>query len=140
MNKRSAMFVAAGLVLTMVVAAAAMTMGIAGPDKASARVTGRKHRDPIVKKVVDTVTVHKKAPSGASTFTTVRTAAPAAATTDERAKPSDEHESAPKQAPSPQQQDDGSAADPSDESSDVPEPSESPSAEPSDHGWEHDDD
>jgi hypothetical protein len=105
MNRKSALFVAAGMVLTMVVAAAAMTMGIAGPSKADANVARPARQKPIVKTVVDTVTIHKKAKaSGATTGTTVvRTAdaATAPTTADDTAS----------EAPEPQEtEDDGSEA------------------------------
>jgi hypothetical protein len=59
MNKRSAMFVAAGLVLTMIVAGLAMAMGVTGPS-ADAKTTARQSK-PIVHTTTRTVTVHKQA-------------------------------------------------------------------------------
>jgi hypothetical protein len=59
MNKRSAMFVAAGLVLSLLVAGIAMGMGVTGPS-ADAKTMSAKGQKPIVKTVTRTVTVHKK--------------------------------------------------------------------------------
>jgi hypothetical protein len=66
MNKRSAMLVAAGLVLTLVVGGIAVGVGLTGPEIGSARPrSGRERPSPIVKTTTKTVTVHRK--SDAST-------------------------------------------------------------------------
>ena len=65
MNKRSAMLVAAGLVLTMIVGGVALAVGMTGPSSsAAAPRLSRHHKDPkpIVKTIKKTVKVHKKAP------------------------------------------------------------------------------
>jgi hypothetical protein len=65
MNKRSAMLVAAGLVLTMIVGGVALAVGMTGPSSSAAapRLT-RHHKNPkpIVKTIKKTVKVHKKSP------------------------------------------------------------------------------
>jgi len=79
MNKRSAMLMAAGLVLTLVVGGVAISAGLTGPTASAAtpRVVQHHHRKPIVKTFHKTITVHKQAPSsGAVTY-----AAPATAPT-----------------------------------------------------------
>jgi hypothetical protein len=69
MNKRSALFVAGGLVVTMLVAASAILMGMTGPSSAHADVVRSRHnRKPIVKTIKRTVTIHEPALSP-STFT-----------------------------------------------------------------------
>lgn len=61
MNKRSAMLVAAGLVLTLVVGGIAVAVGLTGPEIGSARPrSGRETPSPLVKTTTKTVTVHKK--------------------------------------------------------------------------------
>ncbi len=65
MNKRSAMLVAAGLVLTMIVGGVALAVGMTGPaSSAAAPRLSRHHKDPkpIVKTIKRTVKVHRKAP------------------------------------------------------------------------------
>ncbi len=65
MNKRSAMLVAAGLVLTMIVGGVALAVGMTGPaSSAAAPRLSRHHKDPkpIVKTIKKTVKVHKKSP------------------------------------------------------------------------------
>jgi hypothetical protein len=72
MNKRSAMFVAAGLVLAMVVAGVAMAMGVTGPStEAKTARSGRS--EPIVKTVTRTVKVHKEAKADEGGGVIVRT-------------------------------------------------------------------
>jgi hypothetical protein len=62
MNKRSAMTIAAGLVLTLMVAAFAFASGTLGPEPASAAKAPRAARpSPIVHTIKRTVTVHQKA-------------------------------------------------------------------------------
>jgi hypothetical protein len=65
MNKRSAMLVAAGLVLTMIVGGVALAVGMTGPaSSAAAPRLSRHHKDPkpIVKTIKKTVKVHRKSP------------------------------------------------------------------------------
>jgi len=78
MNKRSAMLVAAGLVLTLVVGGVAVAVGMTGPEASSAQpqLTQHKKNKPIIKTTKKTVTVHKKAKAQAGTVVTV----PAAST------------------------------------------------------------
>lgn len=79
MNKRSAMFVAAGLVLSLLVAGVSMAMGVTGPS-ADAKTTVRSQK-PIVKTVTRTVTVHKKAKAdGTAGPVIVRTTDPTGST------------------------------------------------------------
>jgi hypothetical protein len=59
MNKRSAMFVAGGLVVALFVAGVAMAMGVTGPSADAKTTTSR--REPIVQTRTRTVTVHKTA-------------------------------------------------------------------------------
>jgi len=62
MNKRSAMLVAAGLVLTLVVGGMAVAVGMVGPSTSAAGPrTVRQHKQPkpIVKTVKRTVKVHR---------------------------------------------------------------------------------
>jgi len=65
MNKRSAMFVAAGLVVAMLVAGLAMATGVTGPS-ADAKTTATR-RKPVVHTNVKTITVHRKAKATGST-------------------------------------------------------------------------
>src|SRR5207342_1644736 len=81
MNKRSAMLMAAGLVLTLIVGAMAMSTGLTGPtpSQAAPRAGQRqKAPKPIIKTVKHTVTVHKR---GTATPATAIATAPAPATT-----------------------------------------------------------
>ena len=73
MNKRSAMLVAAGLVLTLVVGGVAVAVGMTGPSASSAQPKLTEHRKnkPIIKTTKKTVTVHKKAKAQAGTVVTV---------------------------------------------------------------------
>ncbi len=61
MNKRSAMMVAAGLVLTLVVGGVAVAVGVVGPSTSAAgpRTVHRQHPKPIVKTKKRTVTIHR---------------------------------------------------------------------------------
>jgi hypothetical protein len=86
MNKRSALMVAAGLVLTLIVGGIAVAVGMTGPTVSSAvpRAERRSAQEPIVRTVRRTVTVHKKAE--AKPGQVVQVAAPAStssASTDE---------------------------------------------------------
>ena len=62
MNKRSAMLMAAGLVLTLIVGGVAMSVGLTGPTPSGAtpRAEQRQTATPIIKTVKHTVTVHKR--------------------------------------------------------------------------------
>ena len=58
MNKRSAMIVAAGLIVALVAGAYALALGVTGPARAASAKTG-----PHVRTQTHTVTVHKTSPS-----------------------------------------------------------------------------
>jgi hypothetical protein len=90
-KKRSAMFVAAGLVLAMVVAGIGFAMGMTGPTadakKAPLQVKASKQK-PIVHTVTKTITIHKKAKttddgSTPSTPVVVQSTAPGSSTSDD---------------------------------------------------------
>jgi hypothetical protein len=81
MNKRSAMFVAAGLVLSLLVAGLAMAMGVTGPS-ADAK-TAARDRKPAVETVTRTVTIHKKATGQDAGTIVVTTGAPATSTSSD---------------------------------------------------------
>ena len=63
MSKRSAVMVAAGLVLSLIVGGLAVAVGLTGPtvSNAVARTERRSASDPVVRTVRRTVTVHRKA-------------------------------------------------------------------------------
>ena len=62
MNKRSALMVAAGLILTLVVGGLAVAIGLTGPSVSSAVPRERRAAvEPMVRTVRRTVTVHKQA-------------------------------------------------------------------------------
>jgi hypothetical protein len=73
MNKRSAMLVAAGLVLTLVVGGVAVAVGMTGPSASSAqpKLTHHKKNKPIIKTTKKTITVHKKAKAQPGAVVTV---------------------------------------------------------------------
>jgi len=76
MNRRTAMVTSAGIVIAMLVAGLATTMGLTGPS-ADARSAGRRPA-PRVRTTTETVTIHRKAdaPSAApATYRVVQTAA-----------------------------------------------------------------
>ena len=58
MNKRSAMIVAAGLIVALVAGAYALALGVTGPATAASAKTG-----PHVRTQTHTVTIHKSSPS-----------------------------------------------------------------------------
>ena len=87
MDRRSAMFVAGGLVLSLIVAVAALRAGITGPDPARANVPIAKHRDPIVKVHRHTVTVHRPASVSGGTTRSVVTVVPSPVATSDRSDP-----------------------------------------------------
>jgi hypothetical protein len=64
MKQRSAMLVAAGLVLALAVAGFGLAIGMTGPSADAS--APRHHRKPIVHTVTHTVTVHKPASEGSS--------------------------------------------------------------------------
>ena len=72
MNKRSAMLMAAGLVLTLIVGGVAMSTGLTGPTptQAAPRAGHRqKAPEPIIKTVKHTVKVHKPGTAAPATAT-----------------------------------------------------------------------
>jgi hypothetical protein len=69
MNKRSAMAIAAGLVVALMVGAAAVSIGLEGPGTAAAG-TARSAGNPVVRTTHRTVTVHRD-PKGSPTARTV---------------------------------------------------------------------
>lgn len=78
MNKRSALMLSAGLVLTLIVGGLAVATGLTGPTVSNAvpRAQRSSTSEPVVRTVRRTVTVHKKA--DAKPGQVVRVAAPAA--------------------------------------------------------------
>jgi len=81
------MFVAGGLVLSLIVAVAALRTGITGPDPARANVPIAKHRDPIVKVRRHTVTVHRPGSTSGGTTGTVVTIVPSPVAMNDRSDP-----------------------------------------------------
>ena len=62
MNRRSALMVAAGLILTLVVGGLAVAIGLTGPSVSSAVPRARRAAvEPMVRTVKRTVTVHRQA-------------------------------------------------------------------------------
>ena len=63
MNKRSALMLSAGLVLTLILGGLAVATGLTGPSVSNAvpRVQRSSTSEPVVRTVRRTVTVHKKA-------------------------------------------------------------------------------
>ena len=63
MNKRSALMLSAGLVLTLILGGLAVAAGLTGPSVSNAvpRVQRSSTSEPVVRTVRRTVTVHKKA-------------------------------------------------------------------------------
>jgi hypothetical protein len=82
MNKRSAMAIAAGMVVALIVGAAAVSIGLGGPGTASAG-TARAAGTPVVRTTHRTVTIHKPAKGSPAPRTVVigSTWAPASSTT-----------------------------------------------------------
>jgi hypothetical protein len=78
MNKRSALMLSAGLVLTLIVGGLAVATGLTGPSVSNAVPQAQRSStsEPVVRTVRRTVTVHKKA--DAKPGQVVRVAAPAA--------------------------------------------------------------
>jgi hypothetical protein len=81
------MFVAGGLVLSLIVAVAALRTGITGPAPARANVPIAKHRDPIVKVRHHTVTVHRPGSTSGGTSGTIVTVVPSPAATNGQSDP-----------------------------------------------------
>jgi len=77
MNKRSALMLSAGLVLTLIVGGLAVATGLTGPSVSNAvpRAQRSSTSEPVVRTVRRTVTVHKKA--DAKPGQVVRVASPA---------------------------------------------------------------
>jgi uncharacterized membrane protein YgcG len=77
MNKRSAIVVAAGLVLALVAGGFALTNGLTGPEPSAAVASAKapRQKKPIVHTITRTIKVHKKAPQPTSGPPTVPTAA-----------------------------------------------------------------
>ena len=72
MNKRSAMLMAAGLVLTLIVGGVAMSVGLTGPTPSEAGPRAEpdtKSPEPIIKTVKRIVTVHKPGATTPATTT-----------------------------------------------------------------------
>lgn len=83
MNKRSAVFLAAGLTVALVAGGFALSQGLVGPEPSSAAVSlHHKKAKPIVRTQKRTVTVHRKAkapaPAPAVVSAPVYSAAPPA--------------------------------------------------------------
>lgn len=70
MNKRSAMAIAAGMIVALMVGAAAVSIGLGGPGTATAGAT-RAAGAPVVRTTHRTVTVHKPAKSSPAARTVV---------------------------------------------------------------------
>jgi len=87
LDRRSAMSDAGGLVLSLIVAVAALRTGITGPDPARANVPIAKHRDPIVKVRRHTVTVHRPGSTSGGTTGTVVTIVPSPVAMNDRSDP-----------------------------------------------------
>lgn len=66
MNKRSAVLVAAGLVLTLIVGGVAISVGLTGPTSTQAALRTTRKAKPIVKVRKRTVTVHRQGAAGSS--------------------------------------------------------------------------
>jgi hypothetical protein len=71
MNKRSAMLMAAGLILTLIIGGVAMSVGLTGPtpSEAGPRAERRQTAAPIIKTVKHTLTVHKRGSATQATGT-----------------------------------------------------------------------
>ena len=69
MNKRSAIVVAAGLVVALVAGGFALSHGLVGPTPTAAAATAKtqKHQKPIVRTEKRTVKVHRKSKGGGGT-------------------------------------------------------------------------
>lgn len=131
MNKRSALMVAAGLVLAMVVSASAIVMGITGPSNADAStVRPNADRAPVVKTTRETQTVHKKSPIPASQpQAVVVTHAPSAPSTTAPADDTDETQGT-------SSDDQNGSEDTTEEEWGGDDPSEDPSGEPTESSSE----
>jgi hypothetical protein len=96
MKQRSAMVVAAGLVLALALAGLGLAMGMTGPS-ADAKAPKPQHRPPIVHTTKRTITVHKPAtaPAAGSNVAVTSTgtaAAPTTATYEDSSSTDDSYE------------------------------------------------
>lgn len=91
MNKRSAMAIAAGMVVALMVGAAAVSVGLGGAGTASAG-TAREAGKPVVRTVHRTVTVHKQANGSPEARTVVLGSAPAPASSSSISEGDDQFE------------------------------------------------
>ena len=92
MNKRSAVLIAAGLVLTLAIGGLAVSLGLTGPSPVNAAGPVRPER--VVKVERRTVTIHQKAmPASAGTITLSAPGADAAIGDDSDDGYENEHES-----------------------------------------------
>jgi hypothetical protein len=89
MNKRSAVLIAAGLVLTLGIGGLAVSLGLAGPTPVNAVESARPER--IVKVERRTVTVRRKAKAPSATTVVLSAPAPASGMGDDSGE--SEHES-----------------------------------------------
>ena len=82
MHKRSALAIAAGLVLTLIVGGLAVAVGMTGPTVSSAvpRVERRSSPEPIVRTIRRTVTVHEKADPKPGEVVQIAASTPASST------------------------------------------------------------
>jgi hypothetical protein len=79
MNKRSAITIAAGMVLTLIVAAAAIAMGVTGPTQASAETSQAPAQpSPRVKTITHTIKVEKPGDRLPGAVVTIEGTTPAA--------------------------------------------------------------
>jgi hypothetical protein len=96
MNKRSAMMVAAGLVLAMLVAGMAVAAGLTGPEASAggSRANGEvQERAPKVRTITETVTIHRTAKGDDATpEPVIVTQPPATPTAAATGVDDDEHE------------------------------------------------
>lgn len=81
MNKRSAVFIAAGLVLTLGIGGLAVSLGLTGPTPVNAIETARPER--VVKVERRTVTVHRKGKTPSAATVVLSAPAPASGMGDD---------------------------------------------------------
>jgi hypothetical protein len=91
MNKRSAMAIAAGMVVALIVGATAVSIGLGGPGTAAAG-TERASGKPVVRTVHRTVTVHRPAKASPEARTVVISSAPAPASSSSISEGDDQFE------------------------------------------------
>jgi hypothetical protein len=81
MNKRSAVLVAAGLVVALIAGGLALGSGVVGPEPTAAVASaGRQQPDPRVRTIKRTIKVHRPAQAGNATGGTALSAGPSAST------------------------------------------------------------